>query len=61
MVLNPSLEECLKRNSKRTGFELVPDSAIRKMYHELTFPTQEELSQFDFKGKITVIVRSGMK
>ena len=59
VVLDPPLDECLRRNGERTGFELVPDSAIRKMYHELVYPTLEELSQFEFKGKIFITVRNG--
>ena len=61
VVLNPSVDECLRRNSLRTGFELVPPAAIRKMYKDMEFPTPEELAQFDFKGKITIIIRSGLQ
>ena len=61
VVLNPSLDECLRRNAKRTGFELVPDGAIKKMYQDFTFPTISELEQFEFKNKITIVIRNGVE
>ena len=60
-VLYPSLDECLRRNSKRTGFDKVPEGAIRKMYQDFVFPTIPELEKFDFKGKITITIGSGIR
>lgn len=36
------LVTCLKRNSQREGREKVPDSAIEKMFNDLTFPSDSE-------------------
>lgn len=47
-VFNTSLQTCLKRNNKRTGRALVPESAIKSMSHSFSEPTIKELSNYPF-------------
>lgn len=42
VVIKSDLETIEKQNALRTGRERVPDSAIRRMYHQMTYPTLEE-------------------
>ena len=42
IVIDTCLAKCLEQNSKRTGRELVPETAIRNMFSNFTMPTLEE-------------------
>lgn len=42
VVMDISLQECLRRNSLRTGRACVPDSAIKSMFMNFTIPTFAE-------------------
>lgn len=42
IYLDTPLDICLKRNSIRTGRQLVPETSIREMYNCLSIPTAEE-------------------
>lgn len=45
IVLRPSLETCLERNTKREGRACVPETALINMYNSYEQPTEEE---FDY-------------
>ena len=42
VVMDTTFQTCLRRNSKRTGRALVPQSAIKNMYASFEMPTKEE-------------------
>lgn len=41
LVINTSLETCLKRNAQRTGRSRVPQSIIKSMFNTLTDPVND--------------------
>ena len=44
------MEVAIERNSKREGFELVPETAIRKMYDNFEAPLMVEFEKYNFKS-----------
>jgi predicted kinase len=42
IVINVSLKTALKQNNLRTGRELVPEDAIRRMYNQFSIPSFDE-------------------
>lgn len=42
VFLDTPLDICIKRNAKRTGRKLVPETVIKNMYKSLSFPKKEE-------------------
>lgn len=42
-----SLDECLKRNSFRTGVHKVPDEVIKRQFYTFTYPKLEENRRFN--------------
>lgn len=47
VVVRPSLEVHLKQNSQRTGWALVPDEAIIRMYNAFTYPSFAEKHKYN--------------
>lgn len=47
-VVNTDIDECKRRNSLRTGFEHVPDTAIDRMAASFEIPIEEEFKEYDF-------------
>lgn len=56
-VVECDLSICLERNSKRTGFERVPDDTIREMYQHFVSPTVKEFKNHKYGFKDVVIRR----
>lgn len=54
-VIDCSLETCLARNSERTGFAKVPDSAILKMKRGFKEPTMAEFVNYKYGFKDVII------
>jgi hypothetical protein len=46
------IEVCLERNSKRTGRELVPESAIRNMAKSFRMPKKYSVMIIDKDGEV---------
>ena len=44
------MEVAIERNSKREGFELVPEAAIRRMYDNFEAPLMVEFEKYNFKS-----------
>lgn len=42
-IMQTPFAECLKRNSKRSGFELVPTKVMYRMKNQIVVPTKAEL------------------
>lgn len=52
VVFDVPIEVCLERNSKRTGRELVPESAIRNMAKSFQMPKKYSVMIIDKDGEV---------
>lgn len=52
--LNTDIKKCLARNEKRTGFEYVPKSSIKRMAIQFDVPTEEEFERYNF-SKVNIV------
>ena len=46
-VINTSLENCLKNNSKREGLAKVPEDQIKDMFSKFVYPTEDEFTDIE--------------
>lgn len=53
IVVNASLETCIKRNATRTGRRFVPEGCIKEMYDAFTIPKLETEKLIDVVEVIT--------
>jgi predicted kinase len=44
------MEVAIERNSKREGFELVPEAAIKRMYDNFEAPLMVEFEKYNFRS-----------